>query len=100
MDKICFMGQLSLILDENDNIKFYSARPIAHTLEIEGLSHYDAKAIRIPKHMTISNLQNNIFLKNKYDAIDIDENETGFEFGQFFIKIFHILKTLNSNKAS
>lgn len=73
-EKICSLSQLELIMDENDHIKLVGGRPIANRWEL-------SDAIKLPKSHLISNVQKSIVLKNKYDAIDIDEQNGYFKMG-------------------
>lgn len=70
-EKICSLAQLELIMDENDHIKLVGGRPIANRWEL-------SDAIKLPKSHLISNVQKSIVLKNKYDAIDVDETIINF----------------------
>lgn len=72
LEKICSLAQLELIMDENDHIKLVGGRPIASRWEL-------SDAIKLPKSHLISNVQKSIVLKNKYDAIDIDEQNGYFK---------------------
>ena len=74
LEKICSLAQLELIMDENDHIKLVGGRPIASRWEL-------SDAIKLPKSHLISNVQKSIILKNKYDAIDIDEQNGYFKMG-------------------
>lgn len=74
LEKICSLAQLELIMDENDHIKLVGGRPIASRWEL-------SDAIKLPKSHLISNVQKSIVLKNKYDAIDIDEQNGYFKMG-------------------
>ena len=74
LEKICSLAQLELIMDENDHIKLVGGRPIASRWEL-------SNAIKLPKSHLISNVQKSIVLKNKYDAIDIDEQNGYFKMG-------------------
>lgn len=74
LEKICSIAQLELIMDENDHIKLVGGRPIASRWEL-------SDAIKLPKSHLISNVQKSIILKNKYDAIDIDEQNGYFKMG-------------------
>lgn len=74
LEKICSLAQLELIMDENDHIKLVGGRPIANRWEL-------SDAIKLPKSHLISNVQKSIVLKNKYDAIDIDEQNGYFKMG-------------------
>lgn len=65
IEKFCTLGQLTVALDEDGEFQFYGARPC-----------YANETIRnIPNSYKISNLNKTLFLKNKFDGIDIKQNE-------------------------
>jgi len=68
INKICNIAQLQVFQNNNGDIRFISARPIARQAEINN-------AISIPKAYRISNLKDSIILKNKYNGIEAVEDE-------------------------
>lgn len=66
IEKFCNLGQLTVALDEDGAIQFYGARPC-----------YANETIRnIPNSYKISNLDKTLFLKNKFDGVDIKQDKT------------------------
>ena len=66
IDKVCVLAQLQVYKDDDDKIKFISARPIATSNEL-------LNTIVIPSKCQQSQFSENKILKNKYDAIEIDK---------------------------
>ena len=65
IEKFCNLGQLTVALDEDGTIQFYGARPC-----------YANETIRnIPNSYKISNLNKTLFLKNKFDGVDIKQDK-------------------------
>lgn len=65
IEKFCTLGQLTVALDEDGAIQFYGTRPC-----------YANETIRnIPNSYKISNLNKTLFLKNKFDGVDIKQNK-------------------------
>lgn len=65
--QFCLIAQMQMYIDDNNNIKFVSARPKA-------FNGFD-NAIYIPKKNMFSALDHNIFLKNKYDGVAIEKSQ-------------------------
>ena len=70
IDKFCTLAQLNVIIDNNGDIKFVSARPIGNIKNI----------IKIPFNKQYGDFNYSIILKNKYDAIDISEYNAYYSF--------------------
>lgn len=66
IDKLCTLAQLQVYKDDDDKIRFISARPRATNNEL-------SKVIVIPSKYQKSQFIETKILKNKYDGIDIDE---------------------------
>lgn len=64
IDKFCSLAQLDVLLDNNGDIKFTTARPILVSKN---------NVIQIPYHKQYSDLSYSAILKNKYDAVEIDK---------------------------
>ena len=64
IDKVCDISMLNFYIDNDNNPSFCSARPIAYEDEIDN-------AIVIPSYMQVSELDKDVILKNKYDAVSI-----------------------------
>lgn len=65
IEKFCVLAQMTLALDEDGRIVFYDARPcIKNETENE-----------ISKSYQIKNLNKTIFLKNKFDGVDIKQSK-------------------------
>lgn len=65
IEKFCTLGQLTVALDEDGAIQFYGTRPC-----------YANETIRnIPNSYKISNLNKTLFLKNKFDGVDIKQDK-------------------------
>ena len=60
--KFCDMAQLQMLEDNNGNVILVNGRPIANSSEI-------SNAIKIPKNMMISSLNEAIIIKNKINKI-------------------------------
>lgn len=65
IEKFCNLAQITFALDDNGDICFYGARP-------EALSGETVTSV--PKHYQISNLNKTLFLKNKYDGVEIKQS--------------------------
>lgn len=70
LNEICTLAQLNMICDEDNNYKFYSARP---------LYSYDEKIIQIPNSSLVETPNYDLILKNKYDGVEISENLVSYE---------------------
>jgi len=68
IDKFCRLAQLQVFQKDNGDIKFISARPIMTQSQA-------SNAITIPKYAQIKNLNKTIVLKNKYDAVEIQNTQ-------------------------
>ena len=68
VDKFCRLAQLQVFQKDDGTIKFVSARPICTESQVND-------SIEIPKYAQIKNLDKTIILKNKYDAVEINEKE-------------------------
>ena len=66
IDKFCRLAQLQVYQKDNGDIKFISARPVVSQSQKES-------AIVVPKYAQVKNLNKTIILKNKYDAVEINE---------------------------
>lgn len=62
IDKFCIVAQMQMYIDDENNVKFVSARPVCFK---ENLS-----AIHIPKKNMFSQLDYSVILKNKYDGVE------------------------------
>jgi hypothetical protein len=67
IDQFCVVAQMQMFIDDSGNIKFVSARP----------KNFDenVKLIHIPKSNMFSQLNYNLFLKNKYDGVEISRTK-------------------------
>ena len=68
IDKFCRLAQLQCFQKDDGTIKFVSARPIVTSLQADD-------AIIVPKYAQIDNLKKTIVLKNKYDAVEIQNTQ-------------------------
>lgn len=64
INKICQMSQLQMICDNNGYIKFVNSRPVVIQDDINN-------SIKIDKAYQISNLKKSIFLQNKYNKVEV-----------------------------
>lgn len=64
IDDICTIAQLQCFIDDNDKLKFVSARPIS--LE-------DDEFINIDKSIILEDIDEDLFVKNKYDGVELSE---------------------------
>lgn len=65
IEKFCTLGQLTVALDEDGAIQFYGTRPCYANETIRNISN----------SYKISNLNKTLFLKNKFDGVDIKQNK-------------------------
>ena len=68
IEKFCTLAQMALSLDEDGKIIFCDARPIVKDTEISS-----GKLVSVPNQYKISNLNKTLFLKNKFDGVDISK---------------------------
>lgn len=63
IDEFCLVAQMQMYIDDEDNVRFVSARP----------KNFDEDAVKIhiPKKNMFSQLDYSVILKNKYDGIEI-----------------------------
>lgn len=66
IDEFCLVAQMQMYIDDDDNVRFVSARP--------KVFDEDFKAINIPKKNMFSQLDYAVVLKNKYDGIETSRN--------------------------
>lgn len=64
IDEICIVAQLRCFIDDEDNLKFVSARPLVSELDTP---------IEIPSSVILDDITGDLFIKNKYDGIEISE---------------------------
>ena len=64
IDKFCTLAQLNVVLDNNGEIKFVSARPLIQNTK---------NVIQIPLSRQYGDFTYSVILKNKYDAVEIDK---------------------------
>ena len=64
IDDICTVSQLRCFIDDDDNLKFVSARPLASELD---------SPIDIPSSVILDDITGDLFIKNKYDSVEINE---------------------------
>ena len=62
LDEFCLIAQMQMYIDDNNNVKFVSARPI--------FTDTNFQAIHIPKKNMFSQLDYAVILKNKYDGVE------------------------------
>lgn len=65
VDDICTIAQLQCFIDDNDKIKFISARPVASE---------EDDLINVDKSIILEDIDADLFVKNKYDGVEISEN--------------------------
>ncbi|MBQ2871653.1 hypothetical protein IJE86_08125 [bacterium] len=68
VEKICRLAQLQVYINENNEIKFVSARPVMTSEENKNI-------IVVPSNRQSSQLSETIILKNKFDAVEIEETK-------------------------
>lgn len=66
IEKFCTLAQLTASLDDEGNFVFFDARPLLHFASAE-------KTLTIPRHYQISNLNKTLFVKNKFEGVDIKQ---------------------------
>lgn len=64
IDDICAIAQLNCFVDDNNNVKFVSARPIVFE---------DEETISVDKSIILNEVTQDLFVKNKYDSVEISE---------------------------
>lgn len=62
IDEFCLIAQMQMYIDDNNNVRFVTARPKEFTDELN--------AIHIPKKNMFSQLDYAVILKNKYDGVE------------------------------
>lgn len=62
IEKFCLLAQLTASLDDEGNFVFFDARPLRKS---------DEKALNVSRNYQISNLNKTLFVKNKFDGVDI-----------------------------
>lgn len=62
IDKFCVLAQLNLYIDDDNKIKFVSARPLIHSTQ---------SIINVPLKNQFSVLNKSVILKNKYDSVEV-----------------------------
>lgn len=70
IEKFCRLAQLQVYQTDDGQIKFVSARPIITASQSE-------EAINIPISNQFSQLDKSVILKNKFDAVEIQEKQVG-----------------------
>ena len=64
IDDICTIAQLQCFIDDNDKVKFVSARPVA--------SEFDEYII-VDKSLILGDVDSDLFIRNKYDGVELSE---------------------------
>lgn len=79
INQICTVAQLQMFMDNSGMFKFISARPVSN---IE-------KPIHIPLRNISSEIKKDVFIKNKYDGVDIIESfvNVSTDYSRFITKI-------------
>lgn len=62
LDEFCLIAQMQMYIDDDNNVKFVSARPI--------ITDADFQSIHIPKKNMFSQPDYAVILKNKYDGVE------------------------------
>lgn len=62
IEKFCTLAQLTASLDDEGNFVFFDARPLRKS---------DEKTLNVSRTYQISNLNKTLFVKNKFDGVDI-----------------------------
>ena len=73
INKICNIAQIRMIQDNDGNLLFINARPIANITEIDNI-------INIPKYMTMTPIQESIILKNKIKIISYTDKDYSYKY--------------------
>lgn len=68
IDKICSIAQINCYMDKDNKIRFSTGRPIINNFN-------SLNPIRIPKSAMRSNIGTDTFIKNKFTAVDIQEQK-------------------------
>lgn len=68
IDEICIVAQLRCFIDDDNNLKFISGRPLISELDTP---------IEIPLSVVLDDISGDLFVKNKYDDVEIDEVSVG-----------------------
>ena len=81
IDKFCTLAQLHVYKDDNDKIKFVSARPVESSSRQNDI-------ILIGKKNIIGDYEKDIIVKNKYDVVNVEETvvEDNIEYGSLIGK--------------
>lgn len=64
INEICVVAQLRCFIDDENNLKFISGRPLVSELDTP---------IEIPLSVVLDDITGDLFIKNKYDGVEIDE---------------------------
>lgn len=64
IDKFCTLAQLNVVLNSDGEIKFINARPLVGNM---------TKIIQVPLNKQYGDFSYSVILKNKYDAIEMNE---------------------------
>ena len=64
INEICVVAQLRCFIDDENNLKFISGRPLVSELDTP---------IEIPLSVVLDDITGDLFVKNKYDGVEIDE---------------------------
>lgn len=91
IEKFCTLAQLQVYCNDNNEIKFISARPLAVVSE-------RVNAIKIPNYYKLNNFGKSLIVKNKYDKVEIEENELIKSYG--IISDIHTLYLYEWNNSS
>lgn len=78
IDEICVVAQLRCFIDDENNLKFISGRPLVSELDTP---------IEIPLSVVLDDITGDLFIKNKYDSVEITENQVNDEL-QYNEKLF------------
>ncbi len=65
IEKFCTLAQITLALNEDGEIEFFDARPLKK----------NETALNVPDTYKISNLNKSLFVKNKFDGVNIKQNK-------------------------